>query len=184
VQLVRARTRDGADRGAADLVVLGLVVLGDDLVFLDGRLREGVAARGVLAREAAAQHVVLLAHAVDEYVDVVVRLGPDCRRVKPAASCTKATPGARSAELRKLCVDCGSASIIFCGTTVATSEVLTSLRCSVLVTTIASRAATDGSARSTDAVSPTCTVTGWVFAMPAGPSTRISYEPGARPART
>src|SRR5690606_39586668 len=64
--LVAARARDRDHRGAAELVELGLVVLGDDLVFADGRLREGIAAAGVLAGDAAGGDVVLLADAIDE----------------------------------------------------------------------------------------------------------------------
>src|SRR5690606_3951553 len=67
-ELVGARTRRGHDRGAADLVELGLVVGGDDLVLADRELRERVAARGVLATDAARQGVALLADAID--VDV------------------------------------------------------------------------------------------------------------------
>ncbi|MNU89749.1 hypothetical protein D3C71_795980 [compost metagenome] len=58
-------------RRRADLVVLGLVVGGDDLVLADGQLRERIAAARVLAGDAALGDVVLLAHAIDVDVDVV-----------------------------------------------------------------------------------------------------------------
>src|SRR5690606_10205890 len=79
LELVGAGAGGGHDRRAAELVELGLVVLGDDLVLADRRLREGVAAAGVLAADAAGGHVVLLAHAVDEHVDRVgaLRAGAD-----------------------------------------------------------------------------------------------------------
>src|SRR5690606_25901867 len=64
LRLVAARARGRDDRRAAELVEFGLVVLGDDLVLADRRLRERVAAAGVLATDAAGGHVVLLAHAV------------------------------------------------------------------------------------------------------------------------
>ena len=71
MELVGAGLGDRGDRGAADLVVLGLVVGGDDLVLGDRQLRERIAAAGVLAGDAALEHVVLLADAVDEDVDAV-----------------------------------------------------------------------------------------------------------------
>src|SRR5690606_4977598 len=79
LEFVAARAGSGHDRGAAELVELGLVVLGDDLVLADRRLRERVAAAGVLAADAAGGHVVLLADAVDEHVDRVgaLRAGTD-----------------------------------------------------------------------------------------------------------
>ena len=73
-ELVRARARHGDDAGAAELVELCLVVRRDDLVFADGELRERIAAGQSLAADAAAQHVVLLADAVDEHVHAVRRL--------------------------------------------------------------------------------------------------------------
>src|SRR5690606_32313264 len=79
LELVGARAGGRDDRGAAELVELGLVVLGDDLVFADRRLRERIAAAGVLAADAAGGDVVLLPHAVDEDVDRVgaLRTGAD-----------------------------------------------------------------------------------------------------------
>src|SRR5690606_8840012 len=59
-KLVAARARHRGDRGAADLVVLGLVVRGDDLVLADGKLRERASAAGILATGTALQHIVLL----------------------------------------------------------------------------------------------------------------------------
>src|SRR5688572_29849541 len=59
-EIVAARPGDRNDGGAAQLVELGLVVLGDHLVFADRGLRERIAATGVLARDAARRHVVLL----------------------------------------------------------------------------------------------------------------------------
>src|SRR5690606_40010448 len=67
-EIVAAGPGDRNDGGAAQLVELGLVVLGDHLVFADRRLRERIAAAGVLARDATGRHVVLLADAVDEHV--------------------------------------------------------------------------------------------------------------------
>src|SRR5690606_19338581 len=69
LELVGARAGRGHDRRAADLVELGLVVLGDDLVFADRHLRERVAAGRVLAGNPARQGVALLPDAVDEDVD-------------------------------------------------------------------------------------------------------------------
>src|SRR5690606_28765742 len=71
LELIAARARHRGHRRAADLVVLGLVVGGDDLVFADRRLRERVAAAVILRGHAARGDVVLLANAVDEDVDVV-----------------------------------------------------------------------------------------------------------------
>src|SRR5690606_36773602 len=70
VEFVGARPRHRRYGGAADLVVLGLVVRGDDLVLADGQLRERIALAVVLAGDAARGDVVLLAHAVDVDVDV------------------------------------------------------------------------------------------------------------------
>ena len=76
-ELIGAGLGHRRDRGARDLVVLGLVVRRDDLVLADGKLRKRVAgiAERVLARigaalprESARAHVVLLPDAVD--VDV------------------------------------------------------------------------------------------------------------------
>src|SRR6185369_8740135 len=75
LEFVLARARHGDDRGAAQLVELCLVVRRDDLVFADGELRKWIAACERLAAHATAQHVVLLADAVDEYVDAIRRLG-------------------------------------------------------------------------------------------------------------
>src|SRR5690606_21335102 len=71
LELVRARLGHGSDRSAADLVVFGLVVGRDDLVLADRQLRERAAAGRVLAADTTLEHVVLLAHAVDEDVDAV-----------------------------------------------------------------------------------------------------------------
>ena len=71
MELVRTRLRHRGYRSAADLVVFGLVVGSDDLVFADGQLRERIAATAVLAADAALQHVILLAHAINEYIDTV-----------------------------------------------------------------------------------------------------------------
>ena len=68
VEVVSARLGFGRHRGAGNLVVLRLVVRGDDLVFADRQLRERVALRADLAADAALFHVALLADAVD--VDV------------------------------------------------------------------------------------------------------------------
>ena len=74
LELVGARARHGDDRRAAQLVELRLVVRRDDLVLADRELRERIAARQCLAADAAAQHVVLLADAIDEDVHAVRRL--------------------------------------------------------------------------------------------------------------
>ena len=74
LELVGARARHGDDRRAAQLIELRLVVRRDDLVLADRELRERIAARQRLAADAAAQHVVLLADAVDEDVHAVRRL--------------------------------------------------------------------------------------------------------------
>ena len=74
VELVRAGLRHRGDGSARELVVLGLVVLRDDLVLADAELRKRIAARGILAGDAALQHVVLLADAVDVDIDVARRL--------------------------------------------------------------------------------------------------------------
>src|SRR5690606_14288786 len=74
-EFVAARARHRGDGRAAELVVFGLGVGGDDLVLADRRLREGIAARRVLPADAAREHVVLLPHAVDEDVDRAGVLG-------------------------------------------------------------------------------------------------------------
>ena len=72
VELVGAGLGLRGDRRAGDLVVLGLVVGGDHPVLADRQLRERVAQRrgSDWPADAAAVHVVLLADAVDEHVDV------------------------------------------------------------------------------------------------------------------
>ena len=74
-ELVAAGLGDGNDGSAADLVEFRLVVGGDDLVFTDRELRERVAVGRILAGNAALQHIVLLANAIDEDVDAVGGLG-------------------------------------------------------------------------------------------------------------
>ena len=73
-ELVGAGLRGSDDRRTAQLIELRLVVRGDDLVFTDAKLREWIAARECLTADATAQHVILLTHSVDEYVDAVGRL--------------------------------------------------------------------------------------------------------------
>ena len=74
VEFVGARLRDRSDGCSRQLVVFGLVVLRDDLVLADAKLRERIAARRILAGDATLQHVVLLADAVDVDVDRACRL--------------------------------------------------------------------------------------------------------------
>ena len=69
LEIVAARPGGGHHRGTANLVELGLVVGGDDLVLADGRLRERIATGRILAADAAGQGVALLPHAVDIDVD-------------------------------------------------------------------------------------------------------------------
>ena len=76
--------------------------------------------------------------------------------------------------LCELCVDCGRLSIILLDTLVPTSDVFTSLRRAEPTTVILSCVPTEARARSTEAVSPICTVMASVLATPAGPVTRIS----------
>jgi hypothetical protein len=80
VVLVGARLRHRADRGAADLVELGLVIRRQHLVFADGGLRKRVAAGRIKPRYAAAKDVVLLPHAVDEHVGVIAILCTTAQR--------------------------------------------------------------------------------------------------------
>ena len=91
--------------------------------------------------------------------------------VLPLASALKATPGARSTLLRKLRLTCGSASIMRRDTSVPTSEPRTFWRCDAPVMTICCASLTR---RSTEAVSPTVTVTVWVLASLPGAARRIS----------
>src|SRR5690606_33836187 len=79
-EVVGARARHGRDAGAAELVVLGLVVGRDHLVFGDAQLRKRIAAAGVLSGDAALEYVVLLADAVDEHVDAAGQLGSAAQR--------------------------------------------------------------------------------------------------------
>ena len=93
-ELVRAGARNRNDRGAAELVELRLVVGGDDLVLADGQLRERIAARQGLTADATAQHVVLLADAIDEHVHAVGCLRAAAKfAVEPSPFVTNCTPG-------------------------------------------------------------------------------------------
>ncbi|OMP13572.1 hypothetical protein COLO4_01397, partial [Corchorus olitorius] len=71
MELVGARLGARDDRDRADLVQLRLVVRRQHLILADRELRERVARRAVLPGQAAAQHVILLADAIDEDVDRV-----------------------------------------------------------------------------------------------------------------
>ena len=75
VEIVAARAGHRGDGGAADLVVFGLVIRGDHLVFSDAQLRKRVAAADILSGDATLDDIVLLAHAVDEHVDAIGVLG-------------------------------------------------------------------------------------------------------------
>src|SRR6266704_1570675 len=65
-----------SDGHTRDLIVFGLVIGRDDLVFADRKLRKGVALSIVCLATQAASDVTLLAYAVDIYVDRVVVLRP------------------------------------------------------------------------------------------------------------
>ena len=88
---------------------------------------------------------------------MLLRSGAPPRTVTtPLLSVSKRTPGARSAKDRKLRVVCGMFSMALRETAVPTSELRTSLRASVPVITTCCAAAP--ASRSTEAVSPTATV--------------------------
>ena len=72
---IAARAGRGDDDAARRLLVLGLVVLGEDAEFLNRVARKDVAAAPVLTHDSAACEVVLVARAVDEDVDLVGALG-------------------------------------------------------------------------------------------------------------
>src|SRR5690606_37301484 len=79
-EIVGARTCDGGDARAAELVVLGLVVGGDHLVFGNAQLRERIAATWVLSGDAALEDVDLLPDTIDEDVDATGQLRPAAQR--------------------------------------------------------------------------------------------------------
>jgi hypothetical protein len=114
VELVAAGLGHRHHRDAAELVELGLVVGGDHLVFGDAQLREGIAAAGILAGDAALEHVVLLPDAVDEDVDAVGTLRAAAQLAGGAVVAGREHhAGTVSAKARKLREPCGSASICF-----------------------------------------------------------------------
>ena len=77
VEVVFPGLRDRGDDGARGFFVLSFEVLRDDAELLDRVLRERIAPAGVLADDAAVQHVVLVARAVDE--DVRIEAGDGAR---------------------------------------------------------------------------------------------------------
>ncbi len=76
MEFVGARLGPRDDRDRADLVQLRLVVGRQHLILADRELRERVAGRAVLSGQATAQHIILLADAIDEDVDRVRPLRP------------------------------------------------------------------------------------------------------------
>src|SRR3569833_138035 len=64
MELVGAGLGIGSHRRAGDLIKLGLVVRGNDLVLADGELRERIALRGEITRDTALLHIDLLAFVV------------------------------------------------------------------------------------------------------------------------
>jgi hypothetical protein len=76
VKLVGAGLGLGGHRGAGNLLILGLVIGGDDLVFADGELRKRIALREELPGHPAFPDVVLLTYTINKHVDRAVVLRP------------------------------------------------------------------------------------------------------------
>src|SRR5439155_7366695 len=90
-----SRVGGSGDDAARGLLVLCLVVLGDDAELLDRIERERVAATRVLARHATRCKIVLVARAIDEDVDVVRRKRPSCERLSSVVDPAALDVGAR-----------------------------------------------------------------------------------------
>ena len=106
---VGTRLGGGSDHCARRLLVLGLVVLGDNPELLHRVERERIPATRVLAGDASQEDVVLVARSINEHVD---RLGCLCTGGKSAPCCVEAgvldlNTGRKGGKVQEVAVDRG-----------------------------------------------------------------------------